>query len=74
MVKKNVVMCYDTQLDYADLLKGSENWGELPPLESAEELARRVRVRMTQIMEEIRGEKSPAGYFDYRQMKRVTEE
>ena len=72
--KKNVVMCYDTQLDYADLLKGSENWGELPPLESAEELARRVRVRMTQIMEEIRGEKSPAGYFDYRQMKRVTEE
>lgn len=72
--KKNVVMCYDTQLDYSDLLQGSESWVELPPLESAEELARRVRVRMTQIMEEIRGEKAPAGYFDYRQMKRVTEE
>ena len=72
--KKNIVMCYDTQLDYSDLLQGSESWGELPPLESAAELARRIRVRMTQIMEEIRGEKAPAGYFDYRQMKRVTEE
>ena len=72
--KKNVVMCYDTQLDYADLLQGSETWRELPPMEAAEELARRVRVRMTHIMEEIRGEKAPAGYFDYRQMKRVTEE
>ncbi len=72
--KKNIVMCYDTQLDYSDLLQGSESWGELPPLESAAELARRIRVRMTQIMEEIRGEKSPAGYFDYRLMKRVTEE
>ena len=72
--KKNIVMCYDTQLDYSDLLQGSESWGELPPLESAAELARRIRVRMTQIMEEIRGEKSPAGYFNYRLMKRVTEE
>ena len=72
--KKNIVMCYDTQLDYSDLLQGSESWGELPPLESAEELARRIRVRMTQIMEEIRGEKSPDGYFNYRLMKRVTEE
>ena len=72
--KKNIVMCYDTQLDYSDLLQGSESWGELPPLESAAELARRIRVRMTQIMEEIRGEKSPDGYFNYRLMKRVTEE
>ena len=71
--KKNVVMCYDARLDYSDLLKDMENWGDLPPMESAAELARRVRIRMTEIMEEIRGEKAPEGYFDYRLMKRVKE-
>ncbi|EPI58351.1 Acyltransferase, partial [Gardnerella vaginalis JCP8066] len=71
--RKNVVMCYDARLDYSDLLKDMENWGDLPPMESAAELARRVRVRMTEIMEEIRGEKSPEGYFDYKLMKRVKE-
>ena len=67
-------MCYDTQLDYSDLLNDMDNWGQMPPMDAAEELARRVRVRMTQIMEEIRGEKAPAGYFDYKLMKRVEED
>ena len=66
-------MCYDARLDYSDLLEDMEHWGDLPPMESAAELARRVRVRMTEIMEEIRGEKSPEGYFDYKLMKRVKE-
>ncbi|OKY79755.1 MAG: 1-acyl-sn-glycerol-3-phosphate acyltransferase [Bifidobacterium bifidum] len=57
--RKNVVMCYDAQLDYADLLVDSESWGDEPPVELADELTRRVRVRMTQVMAEIRGERAP---------------
>ena len=71
--RKNVVMCYDTQLDYADLLVDSESWGDEPPVELADELTRRVRVRMTQVMAEIRGERAPSGYWDYRTMRRVTD-
>lgn len=71
--RKNVVMCYDAQLDYADLLVDSESWGDEPPVELADELTRRVRVRMTQIMAEIRGERAPSGYWDYRTMSRVTD-
>ncbi len=36
--RKNVVMCYDAQLDYADLLVDSESWGDEPPVELADEL------------------------------------
>lgn len=71
--RKNVVMCYDAQLDYADLLVDSESWGDEPPVELADELTRRVRVRMTQVMAEIRGERVPSGYWDYRTMSRVTD-
>ena len=71
--RKNVVMCYDAQLDYADLLVDSESWGDEPPVELADELTRRVRVRMTQVMAEIRGERAPSGYWDYRTMCRVTD-
>ena len=39
----------------------------------ADELTRRVRVRMTQVMAEIRGERAPSGYWDYRTMSRVTD-
>lgn len=71
--RKNVVMCYDTRLDYSDLLEHQESWGEWPNAEDADELTRRIRVRMTRIMEEIRGEKAPDGYWDFRTMKRVTD-
>jgi len=71
--RKNVVMCYDAQLDYADLLVDSESWGDEPPVELADELTRRVRVRMTQVMAEIRGERALSGYWDYRTMSRVTD-
>ena len=71
--RKNVVMCYDAQLDYADLLVDSESWGDEPPVDLADELTRRVRVRMTQVMAEIRGERAPSGYWDYRTMRRVTD-
>ena len=71
--RKNVVMCYDAQLDYADLLVDSESWGDEPPVELADELTRRVRVRMTQVMAEIRGERAPSVYWDYRTMSRVTD-
>ena len=71
--RKNVVMCYDTRLDYADLLEHQDSWGEWPDAEDADELTRRIRVRMTQIMEEIRGEKAPDGYWDFRTMKRVAD-
>ena len=64
---------YDAQLDYADLLVDSESWGDEPPVELADELTRRVRVRMTQVMAEIRGERAPSGYWDYRTMSRVTD-
>lgn len=70
--RKNVVMCYDAQLDYADLLAHQDEWGQMPPVELADALTERVRVRMTQIMEEIRGEQAPSGYWDYRTMSRVT--
>lgn len=69
--RKNVVMCYDAQLDYADLLVDMDTWGEEPPEQAADELTRRIRERMTQIMSEIRGEKAPQGYWDYRTMSRV---
>ncbi|RSX55126.1 Acyltransferase [Bifidobacterium dolichotidis] len=72
--KKNVVMCIDTQLDYSDLLADAESWGTEPPQEYADEIARRVRVRMTEIMADIRGCTRPEGYFDYRSMQEVPEQ
>ena len=69
--RKNVVMCYDTRLDYADLLTGWDQWGEEPPAALADELTERIRVRMTEIMAEIRGEDAPDGVWDYRRMERV---
>ena len=69
--RKNVVMCYDAALDYADLLEGASEWGESVPEHLADELTRRIRVRMTEIMAEIRGEQAPDGYWDYRTMSRV---
>ena len=69
--RKNVVMCYDTRLDYADLLADQDRWGEEPPAALADELTERIRVRMTEIMAEIRGEEAPEGVWDYRQMRRV---
>lgn len=71
--KKNVVMCYDTQLDYSDLLEHMDSWGAEPPVELANELVRRVRVRMKEIMANIRGVAVPNEYFDYRIMKEVPE-
>ncbi|OZG63006.1 1-acyl-sn-glycerol-3-phosphate acyltransferase [Bifidobacterium lemurum] len=71
--RKNVVMCYDAALDYADLLEGMDGWGEEPPVELADELTRRIRVRMTEIMAEIRGEQPPDGVWDYRTMSRIKE-
>lgn len=72
--RRNVVMCYDTRLDYSDLLEHADEWGSEPPRELADELARRVRVRMNSIMAEIRGEEPPRGYWDYRTMRRVEQE
>ena len=69
--RKNVVMCYDEALDYADLLADCDSWGEEVPEDLANELTRRIRVRMTEIMAEIRGEQAPDGYWDYRTMSRV---
>ncbi|KFI63776.1 acyltransferase [Bifidobacterium cuniculi] len=71
--RKQVVMCYDTQLDYADLLAHMDEWGDEPPSELADELARRVRVRMKEVMATIRGEQAPAGFFDYRIMREIPE-
>lgn len=69
--RKNVVMCYDEQLDYADLLADMDSWGEEPPADKVSELTMRVFRRMNEIMEEIRGERMPAeGYWDYRNMRR----
>ncbi|KFI47357.1 lysophospholipid acyltransferase family protein [Bifidobacterium boum] len=69
--RKNVVMCYDDRLDYADLLATQDSWGDEPPAELAQALADRVRARMEEIMAEIRGEQPPAaGYWDYRTMSR----
>ncbi|KFJ08248.1 Acyltransferase [Bifidobacterium tsurumiense] len=72
--RKNIVMCYDTRMDYSDLLENMDQWGKEPPEELADELTRRIRVRMNEIMGEIRGEEPPAGYWDYRTMSRVTQE
>ena len=69
--RKNVVMCYDTRLDYADLLADAQSWGDEVPAELADELTRRIRVRMTEIMAQIRGESAPDSYWDYRTMQRV---
>ena len=69
--RKNVVMCYDEALDYADLLADCDSWGEEVPEDLANELTRRIRVRMTEVMAEIRGEQAPDGYWDYRTMSRV---
>ena len=69
--RKNVVMCYDGQLDYADLLADMDSWGEEPPADKVSELTMRVFRRMNEVMEEIRGESMPAeGYWDYRNMRR----
>lgn len=69
--RKNVVMCYDEQLDYADLLADMDSWGEEPPADKVLELAMRVFRRMNEVMEEIRGERMPSeGYWDYRNMRR----
>ncbi|MFR7425857.1 MAG: lysophospholipid acyltransferase family protein [Bifidobacterium pullorum] len=69
--RKNVVMCYDEQLDYADLLADMDSWGEEPPADKVSELTMRVVRRMNEVMEEIRGERMPAeGYWDYRNMRR----
>lgn len=69
--RKNVVMCYDTQLDYADLLTDVDTWGEEPPSDVVDALTMRVLHRMNEVMEEIRGEQMPPeGYWDYRNMRR----
>ncbi|WP_282943964.1 1-acyl-sn-glycerol-3-phosphate acyltransferase [Bifidobacterium pullorum] len=69
--RKNVVMCYDEQLDYADLLADMDSWGEEPPADKVLELTMRVFRRMNEVMEEIRGERMPSeGYWDYRNMCR----
>ena len=69
--RKNVVMCYDEQLDYADLLADMDSWGEEPPADKVSELTMRVFRRMNEVMEEIRGERMPVeGYWDYRNMRR----
>ena len=69
--RKNVVMCYDGQLDYADLLADMDSWGEEPPADKVSELTMRVFRRMNEVMEEIRGERMPAeGYWDYRNLRR----
>ena len=69
--RRNVVMCYDEQLDYADLPADMDSWGEEPPADKVSELTMRVFRRMNEVMEEIRGERMPAeGYWDYRNMRR----
>ncbi|MCI1664413.1 lysophospholipid acyltransferase family protein [Bifidobacterium crudilactis] len=69
--RKNVVMCYDGALDYGDLLADSDQWGDEPPVAAVNELSRRVRARMEEIMVEIRGEAPPAeGLWDYPTMTR----
>ena len=69
--RQHVVMCYDELLDYADLLDGCESWEGGPPQERVKELTRRIHVRMTEVMAEIRGEQVPSTYLDYRTMTRV---
>ena len=50
-----------------------DDWGAEPPVEYANELARRIRVRMKNVMANIRDEQPPKGFFDYRIMKEVPE-
>ncbi|RBP97984.1 1-acyl-sn-glycerol-3-phosphate acyltransferase [Bifidobacterium aemilianum] len=69
--RRNVVMCYDAQLDYGDLLADLDSWGPEPPESAVKELTRRIRQRMEVVMAEIRGEEPPAeGYWDFRTMSR----
>ena len=69
--RKNVVMCYDEQLHYGDLLADMDSWGDEPPAEAVAELTDRVFKRLNVLLEEIRGESFPAaGYWDYRSMSR----
>ncbi|OZG52368.1 acyl-phosphate glycerol 3-phosphate acyltransferase [Pseudoscardovia radai] len=73
--RKNVVMHYGDRLDYADLLEGSENWGEEPPSVNVEVLTNRIRAVLERDEAEIRGEEPPAeGVWDYRLMQRVPRE
>ena len=53
--------------------KYADQWGDEPPAELANELARRVRVRMKEVMANIRGVDAPDEFFDYRIMKEVPE-
>lgn len=71
--RKHVVMCYDIRLDYADLLEHMDSWDDDPPTELADELVRRIRIRMKEIMAVIRGEEAPQGFYDYRIMKEIPE-
>ena len=71
--RKNVVMCYGVRRDYSGRLEAVRAWGPEPPVEYANELARRIRVRMKNVMANIRGEQPPKGFFDYRIMKEVPE-
>ncbi len=66
-------MCYDTQLDYSDLLANMDSAGDDPPTELANELVRRVRVRMKEVMANIRGTAAPDTFYDYRIEKEVPE-
>ncbi|MFT8788796.1 MAG: lysophospholipid acyltransferase family protein [Bifidobacterium psychraerophilum] len=69
--RKNVVLCYDTALDYADLLADVDTWGDKPPADAVNELTERVRERMEALMSEIRGEEPPPeGLWDYPTMTR----
>lgn len=69
--RKNVVLCYDTALDYADLLADVDTWGDKPPADAVNELTERVRARMQALMSEIRGEEPPPeGLWDYPTMTR----
>ncbi|MBT1180723.1 1-acyl-sn-glycerol-3-phosphate acyltransferase [Bifidobacterium sp. CP2] len=69
--RKNVVMCYDHQLDYSDLLEDMDSWGDEPPADAVETLKWRMFIRLNELLEEIRGEEFPKeGYWDYRTMSR----
>ncbi|NEG69803.1 lysophospholipid acyltransferase family protein [Bifidobacterium choloepi] len=71
--RKNVVMCFDARLDYSDLLADADTWNGEPPKAYADELVRRVRLRMKEVMADIRGEREPDTFFDFRIMKEVPE-
>ena len=68
--RRHVVLCYDKALDYADLLGDADSWGDEPPRERVAELTRRIHCRMSEVMAEIRGERVPETYLDYRSMTR----